>query len=65
MSALENLVRAAMASGFACISERMATGEADLAAPLTDVLGDFPSQFLAIRPTLVEDLRAEWGLPDA
>lgn len=62
MSALEDLVRAAMCAGFACLAEKAAKGEILLDAPLMDSLGSFPAEFLEIRPSLADDLRREWGV---
>lgn len=53
---LENLIRHAMAAGTAVWAERMSKGEVDMDAPLTDAFGDFPTQFLNIRPGLLEGL---------
>ena len=62
VSALEELVRQAMASGAVCFCERVGKGEVDLSAPRTHSLGDFPAEFIKIRTDLIDDLRREWGV---
>ena len=62
MSALEELVRQAMASGAVCFCEKAGTGQVDFSAPVTDAMGDFPAQWIEIRRSLVDDLRREWGV---
>lgn len=57
--ALERLIRGAMASGAMCLVERANAGQIDLTASLSDVLGDYPTQWIAIRADLVEDMIAE------
>lgn len=59
MSALEELIRQAMGSGFVCIAERAAKGEIDLNGPVTDALGDFPAEFIRIRTDLVDAVHVE------
>jgi hypothetical protein len=54
--ALEDLVRCAMAAGVACFTDRARKGEIDPSAPLGDAFGDFPAEFLDMRPALVEAL---------
>lgn len=55
-SRVEDMVRQAMASGFACIGERIGAGEVDLSAPLTEALGDYPAEFIRIRAALFDGL---------
>ena len=54
-SALEYLVRQAMASGAACFT----AGAVDPSAPLDEAFGDFPRQWIQIRSDMVEDMIAE------
>lgn len=60
-TALEYLVREAMASGAACFNGRAQAGEVDLNAPLDEAFGDFPKQWIQIRSDLVDDVLNEEG----
>ena len=62
-SPLGRIVREIMACGFACASEHLR--DVDMDAPLSDILGNFPDEFLRYRPGLVDDLRAVLEAPDA
>jgi hypothetical protein len=53
-AAAEELVRQAMGSGVACFADRVAAGQIDMTAPLTEAFGDFPAEFLRIRPQLLD-----------
>lgn len=57
--ALVELVRQAMGSGAVVFCEKAGRGEMDMAAPVTEAFGDFPAEFLRIRPDLVDALTAE------
>jgi hypothetical protein len=57
-AALVKLATEAMASGVACALERMLSGEVDPGAPLSEVFGDFPDEWIDIRSDLVDALLA-------
>lgn len=59
MTAVEELVRAAMGAGVACFMDKAEAGQVDMGAPLGDAFGDFPSDFIEIRRSLVDAVKAE------
>lgn len=54
---LGEVVRTIMASGAAAFAELAAQGKINHTDSITDALGDFPEEFLLIRPRIVDDLR--------
>lgn len=60
---LAEVIRDVMASGAACFAGRLSEGLVDRNAPMGEALGDFPSEFLAIRPSIIDDLAAALPTP--
>lgn len=57
-AAAEKLVRAAMGAGVACFTDKLKAGQINPLAPLDQAFGDFPREFLTIRPGLLADVLA-------
>ncbi|MFI7168492.1 hypothetical protein [Rhodococcoides fascians] len=55
-SVVEDLISTAMAAGAACIADRGRKGLVDMNAPLSDALGDYPMEFVSIRPSLLANV---------
>jgi hypothetical protein len=58
-SAIETLVRQAMAAGAVYFAEKAAAGEIDPRGSMGDSFGGFPAEFIEMRSSLVADVIAE------
>ena len=55
---LGDVIRTIMASGAAAFVGLLGEGKVNLDGSIADGLGDFPEEFLLIRPRIVDDLRS-------